>query len=87
VLFLDRFRLFFSLFFIVSCFDLLFSRDYKALYCIFADFHPVNRLYFWVRKFLRVLACTSSCHICRAGRIVVQKYLKRVGWTRPAVAT
>jgi hypothetical protein len=48
-LFLDRFRLFFSLFLIVSC-RLLFSRDYKGLYCIFADFRPVNRLYFLATK-------------------------------------
>jgi hypothetical protein len=50
---LDRFRLFFSLFFIVP-YRLPFSRDYNALCCIFADFRPVNRLYFCGRKFLRV---------------------------------
>jgi hypothetical protein len=30
--------------------DCLSSRDYKILYCIFADFRPVNRLYFFVRE-------------------------------------
>ena len=40
-----------SLLFRADCF---FSRDYMVLYCIFADFRPVNRLYFCRRKLLRV---------------------------------
>ena len=47
-----------SLLFRADCF---FSRDYMVLYCIFADFRPVNRLYFLWAK---ILAHFSRVHKC-----------------------
>jgi hypothetical protein len=49
-LLLDCFRLFFSSCSFLFPAECLFSGDYNGLYCILADFRPVNRLYFCGRK-------------------------------------
>jgi hypothetical protein len=53
-LFLESFRPVFLV--VLSCFvsTAFFSRDYKVLCCIFADFRPVNRLYFCGRILTRL---------------------------------
>ena len=50
-----------SLLFRVDC---LFSRDYKVLCCIFADFRPVDRLYFLWAKILTRFSRLQAMRPC-----------------------
>ena len=71
-----------SLLFRVDC---LFSRDYRVLCCIFADFRHVNRLYFCGAKILTHFSRVQA-NASRAGQRAARPAMARLGHA-PAAET